>query len=61
MLMPAGKSGHLELGYTIGKGKLGFIIFDSVPERVDVMYQFATELFFSKQEFFDYLKNQKEK
>jgi hypothetical protein len=56
MLMPAGKSGHLELGYTIGKGKPGFIVFDSIPERIDVMYQFATEIFLSKEEFFKYLK-----
>ena len=57
-LMPGGRSAHLELGYTIGKGKPGFIVFDKEPERVDVMYQFATEIFFSKLEFFEYLKNQ---
>lgn len=56
LLMPGGKSAHLELGYTIGKGKPGFVVFDSVPERIDVMYQFATDLFFSKEEFFKHLK-----
>ena len=56
MLMPAGRSGHLELGYVRGLGKPGYIIFDKEPERVDVMYQFASEIFFSKEEFFQYLK-----
>ena len=41
MLMPAGKSAHLELGYFIGKGKPGFIALPEVPERYDVMYAFA--------------------
>ena len=58
MLMPAGKSGHLELGYTIGRGKPGFILFDGEPERYDVMYQFATGVFFNKQELFEELKRQ---
>lgn len=56
MLMPAGRSGHLELGYVRGLGKPGYIIFDKEPDRVDVMYQFASEIFFSKEEFFQYLK-----
>ena len=50
MLMPCGKSGHLELGYVIGQGKPGYVLFDSVPERVDIMYNFATDIFFSKDE-----------
>lgn len=41
LLMPAGKSGHLELGYAIGKGKRGFILLDKPPERYDVMYAFC--------------------
>ena len=39
--MPAGKSGHIEFGYLVGQGKPGFVLFDAVPERYDVMYQFA--------------------
>jgi hypothetical protein len=42
LVLPAGKSGHLELGWALGKGKPGFILVDS-PERWDVMYQFAME------------------
>ena len=43
LYMPAGKSGHLELGYMIGQGKPCFILFDKEPERWDVMYQFCME------------------
>lgn len=42
LLMPAGKSGFLELGYALGKGKPGFIVFEEDPERYDVMFLFAT-------------------
>jgi nucleoside 2-deoxyribosyltransferase len=48
--MPGGKSAHLELGYFIGSGKPGFIYFDAVPERWDVMHQFATDVFTSDEE-----------
>ena len=41
LILPAGKSGHLELGWALGQGKPGFILLDN-PERWDVMYQFAT-------------------
>ena len=47
MVMPAGKSGHLELGYIIGQGKPGYILFDKEPERVDIMHNFATDIFFT--------------
>jgi nucleoside 2-deoxyribosyltransferase len=45
LVLPAGKSGHLELGYALGKGKKGYILLDGEPERYDVMYNFATEVF----------------
>lgn len=45
MLLPAGKSGHLEFGYMIGQGKPGYILLPSDPERFDVMYGFATGVF----------------
>jgi hypothetical protein len=38
MVMPAGKSAHLELGYSIGIGKEAHILFDKEPERFDLMY-----------------------
>lgn len=42
LVMPAGKSGHLELGYAAGRGKRTFVLLDQEPKRFDVMYQFAT-------------------
>lgn len=56
LVLPAGKSGHLELGYAIGRGKPAFIILDDEPNRFDLMYAFATEVFEDKQEFYERLK-----
>jgi len=56
LLAPAGKSGHLELGYMIGKGKKGFILFEEEPERWDIMMNFATNVFFDKKDLFTALK-----
>jgi nucleoside 2-deoxyribosyltransferase len=41
LLMPAGKSGHLELGYFMGLGKPGYILMEREPDRFDVMYRFT--------------------
>jgi hypothetical protein len=46
LMLPAGKSGHLELGYLIGQGKPGLVLFPEVPSRWDVMYQLADGVFF---------------
>lgn len=45
LLLPAGKSGHLELGWALGNGKHGYILMNSEPERFDVMYDFADRVF----------------
>ena len=51
MVLPAGKSAHLELGYMLGQGKPGFIYFsEGEPERWDVMYQFATGVAFDMEQ-----------
>ncbi len=42
LALPAGKSGHLELGYHLGKDKKGYILLDNTADRWDVMYQFAS-------------------
>jgi len=49
LIMPAGRSGHLELGYMLGQGKPGYVLMDD-PERWDVMYQFATGVYFNLSE-----------
>jgi len=50
LVLPAGKSAHLELGYMIGRGKAGYVLFDKEPDRYDVMYLFATQICFSIEE-----------
>lgn len=49
LMLPAGKSGHLELGWALGKGKPGYILLDN-PDRWDVMYKFADGVFYSVDE-----------
>lgn len=60
LVMPAGKSGHLELGYMCGSGKPGYILMDD-PDRWDVMTQFSFEsggdVFFSEQEMLAYFSS----
>jgi hypothetical protein len=55
LVLPAGRSGHLELGYFVGSGKPGFVLLDN-PERWDVMYQFATKVFFNQDELIEEFK-----
>jgi hypothetical protein len=55
LVMPAGKSGHLEFGYSIGMGKRGIVYFDKEPERWDVMYRFANDVVFGEQELIEAL------
>ncbi len=50
LVLPAGKSGHLELGYMRGCGKPAYILLDGEPERYDVMSLFASEIFESVDE-----------
>lgn len=56
LVMPAGKSAHLEMGYLIGQGKPVFILFDKEPERFEVMHNFATDIFFDLNELKQTLK-----
>jgi hypothetical protein len=55
LLMPAGKSGHLEFGWAVGRGKKGYILLDGEPERFDVMYQFAHGVFTNMRQLVDQL------
>lgn len=45
LVMPAGKSGFLELGWALGKGKVGYILLEDGADRWDVMFQFADAVF----------------
>lgn len=57
MAMPTGRSGHLEFGYCVGQGKPSYMLFDKVPERYDLMAQFATDIYFNVDELGEYLRN----
>ncbi len=49
LVLPAGRSGHIELGYLIGQGKRTYVLFNEEPStRWDVMYRFATDVFFTE-------------
>jgi nucleoside 2-deoxyribosyltransferase len=56
LALPAGKSGHLELGWLLGKGKPGYILLEGEPERYDVMYLFASGVFNTFEELANELK-----
>lgn len=56
LALPAGKSGHLELGWFLGKGKPGYILLDSDEDRWDVMYQFATGVTADRDELNDWIR-----
>ena len=56
LLTPAGKSGHLELGFLAGRGKKTMVYFtDPNPDRWDVMYQFVDLVVFSKEKMLETL------
>ena len=61
LVLPAGKSGHLELGYLAGQGKPTYILFDKEPDRWDVMYQFSNDVFFDLKELGETLVKQNKK
>lgn len=42
LVMPCGKSAHLELGYMAAQGKPTYVLLDKPPERFDVMAEFAS-------------------
>ena len=56
LVLPAGKSGHLELGWALGQGKKGYILLDGEPDRYDVMYNFASGVVFSLDDLIKVLK-----
>ena len=56
LMLPAGKSAHLELGFMLGKGKRGYVLFDKEPAVWDIMYQFASGLFLDKAKLIEELK-----
>ena len=56
LVMPAGRSGGIELGWILGQGKPGYILYDGEPERPDLMAKLATEVFFGVEDLVKELK-----
>lgn len=49
LVLPSGKSAHLEFGWAIGQGKKGYVLFDDgEPTRYDIMYRFADGIFMGR-------------
>lgn len=55
LVAPAGRSGHLELGWALGQGKRGYVLFDHEPERWDIMLAFADGVFTEVERLIDRL------
>ena len=49
LILPAGKSAHLELGLLAGWGRPTFVFFDAVPHDWDLMYKIADHVFFDEE------------
>ena len=41
LVMPAGKSSHMEFGWLLGRGRPSYVLLTKSPDRWDVMYQLA--------------------
>lgn len=57
LVLPAGKSGHLEAGYMVGKGRPVYILLDAEDVRWDVMYGFATAVVDNEKDLINGLKS----
>jgi nucleoside 2-deoxyribosyltransferase len=56
LLLPAGRSGHLEIGYMAGTGKPTFALFDGEPDRWYVRFLFLSSVHFSVADLIDGIK-----
>ena len=58
LMLPIGRSAHIELGYLIGKGKPTYVLFDQElgTARWDVMFRFAEQVFFNIDDLLTELK-----
>lgn len=58
LVQPAGKSGHLELGFIAGSGKPTLIYWPEgkLPDRWEVMARFASRVVFSEEELLKWVR-----
>ena len=57
LVNPCGRSGHVEFGYAVGKGKKAYYLLDD-PNRWDLMLQFATGIFTNLDDIIKEIKNE---
>lgn len=55
LVLPAGKSGHIEMGWLVGRGRSCYVLLDNL-DRWDVMYMFASGVFVTVEELLEALK-----
>jgi hypothetical protein len=55
MVMPAGRSGHIEFGWAARGGVPAVILLEEEPERYDVMYNFATLVTYDVQDAIEHI------
>lgn len=58
LVLPAGRSGHLELGYLAGRSAYTAILLDGDYDRWDVMYAFANRVTRNLEEIINDLREQ---
>ena len=56
LIMPAGKSGHLEAGFLIGQDKPVYAYLPEEPDRFDGMYSFFSVVFVAKKDLLHVVK-----
>lgn len=56
LVLPAGKSGYLELGYMVGRHKPTYVYVPDEPDRWDIMLKFADRVFYSLVDMLDQLE-----
>ncbi len=56
LVLPAGKSAHMELGYLRGRDKPVYVLMDGEPEKYDIMYLLASGVCMSDEELLEALK-----
>lgn len=55
LVLPAGRSAHLEAGYLVGRGRPVYILLPAEPDRYDIMYRFATAVLTDKEALIEHL------
>lgn len=55
LVQPAGRSGHLELGWASGAGKLSYVLMENEPDRFDIMYRMCTKVVVKMDDLLDEL------